>query len=297
MIKSKNSPSDDNFDNNPKCAPNKTFDSISCISLEVLCQMAEAHNKFCDEDGSRAKDKIKLYDSFAVFNEKKYKKYLVHKFKKLYSNKCNSQKCWLEQPFIDKMHELEKKELTELTFRPTGPEGKFEWLNTTHIDNVMKQYETTHKDFKFLGAVPMDFDNLAELGIKKMDIGKLHDSGINKLGIVFNLDESWKSGSHWVAGYADIKKGEVYYFDSYGIKPERRVQTFMRRIGKFYADRYHAEPIADHNKVRHQYKGSECGVYSLNFILRMLNGESFENICNKPTPDDVVNKCRKVYFE
>ena len=27
------------------------------------------------------------------------------------------------------------------TFRPKGPEGKFEWLSTTHINKVMEQYE------------------------------------------------------------------------------------------------------------------------------------------------------------
>ena len=25
---------------------------------------------------------------------------------------------------------------------------------------------------------------------------------------------------------------------------------------------------------RHQFKNSECGVYSMNFIIRLLNGES-----------------------
>ena len=34
------------------------------------------------------------------------------------------------------------------TFRPDGPNGRFEWLNTIHIDDTMKQYENKHPDFK-----------------------------------------------------------------------------------------------------------------------------------------------------
>ena len=54
--------------------------------------------------------------------------------------------------------------------------------------------------------------------------------------------------------------------------------------------------IISYNKIRHQFKNSECGVYSVNFILRLLKGELFDNICSNITTDDQVNECRKVYF-
>ena len=47
---------------------------------------------------------------------------------------------------------------------------------------------------------------------------------------------------------------------------------------------------------RHQYKNSECGVYSMNFIIRLLNGESFKNITENKTLDDPMNRCRDKYF-
>ena len=37
-----------------------------------------------------------------------------------------------------------------------------------------------------------------------------------------------------------------------------------------------------YNQTRHQYKNSECGVYSVNFILRLLKGDSFDKITNSP---------------
>ena len=36
-----------------------------------------------------------------------------------------------------------------------------------------------------------------------------------KIGMVINLDEHWKRGSHWVGLYANIDKSQIYFFDSY----------------------------------------------------------------------------------
>ncbi len=51
-----------------------------------------------------------------------------------------------------------------------------------------------------------------------------------------------------------------------------------------------------YNKVRHQFKDSECGVYCMNFIIRLLNGESFNSITNNITNDEEINICRNKYF-
>ena len=53
----------------------------------------------------------------------------------------------------------------------------------------------------------------------------------------------------------------------------------------------------EYNTIRHQYKNSECGVYSINFIENMLNGMSFEKFCNLKIPDDKMQKFRNKYYE
>ena len=50
------------------------------------------------------------------------------------------------------------------------------------------------------------------------------------------------------------------------------------------------------NTNRHQYKTSECGVYSINFIERLLNNESFDTIANIKVPDDSMFNNRERYF-
>lgn len=272
-----------------KCAPGIVYETGSCIELAVLTEMVNAYNK-------DSKDPIKIDKTLETLNPTKYKKYLLEEINKKLENKCTDQICWTTQSFIKHMNTVMRNKLENFTFRPTGPDGRFEWLNTININEVMNQYEKKYPEFKFLGAVPMDFDDLPSLGIKNLDLSKLTMNGKSKLGIIFNLDEHWKSGSHWVAMFADLKKRSVYYFDSYGIAPEPRVRKLMRRLIKFTQGGNGSKPIADHNKIRHQYGNSECGVYSINFIERMLDGESFEHICESKTPDKVVNMKRVEYF-
>ena len=50
------------------------------------------------------------------------------------------------------------------------------------------------------------------------------------------------------------------------------------------------------NKVRHQYKNSECGVYSLHFIIKQLEGDSYQKVCENKISDDEMNDYRKMFF-
>jgi hypothetical protein len=281
-----------------RCAPTLEFTDKSCIPLNLLIEMAKAYNK------SFKQNQIKLHkniNAMETLNPTKYKRYLLKEFSEKFKKECDNQRCWIKQGFLKNAEESIQEKLKENVHRPEGPEGKWTWLNTININEVMEQYEDKYKDFKFLGAVPIDFDELEPLGIANLDFKKLKSEGKTKLGIVFNLDEHFKGGSHWVAGYTDLNKNQVYFFDSYGVEPEQRIRTFLRRCTgecDFTKVKKGGSNKSDiqHNKIRHQQKGSECGVYSINFILRLLKGETFDEITNNITLDEEVNKCRKVYF-
>ena len=274
-----------------KCAPKLMFESGSCIKLNILIEMAKAYNEETERSG-----RIKLFPNMETLNPKKYKKYLLREFKNKIQN-CTTQKCWSEQSFINQMENVSREELLKYTFRPDGPDGRFEWLNTLNINDVMEQYEKKYGEFKFLGAVPMDFDDFERFGIKNLNYKDLVNIGKTKIGVVFNLDNHDQPGSHWVGLYANLKAGELYYFDSYGTMPCKRVRTLMRRIANFSQTGMGVQKLrAEYNKTRHQYENSECGVYSLNFIIRLLRGDDFQDVCKSKIPDKKVNKCRKVYF-
>jgi hypothetical protein len=285
------------------CAPGREYEAGSCASLAVLEEMARAYNKTAS-----SKDKIRVSDNMGILNPQKYKVYLVYQINKRVGDRCDTQKCWSSQDFVKHMSKATRVELLKYTFRPNSPQGRFDWLSTFDINDSMGQYEKKYPNFKFFGAVPMDFANLNQCdNLNRADYAELHKSGITKIGVIFNLDESTKSGSHWVAMYTDFDKGTILYFDSFGVKPEKRIRALMRNQSRYMTDtkdmaggsgnKTLKDIRVDYNKVQHQKKNTECGVYSMNFLIRMVRGDNFDELCNTPISDDKINKCRKIYFD
>uniref|UniRef100_A0A6C0D9C2 Ubiquitin-like protease family profile domain-containing protein n=1 Tax=viral metagenome TaxID=1070528 RepID=A0A6C0D9C2_9ZZZZ len=293
-----------------KCAPHIKYTEGSCFTLESLKLIANKYNKI------NKASQIKITDN---------KKELVNRLTDAFSKSCDSQTCWLR---LDVVKSLNNEDINDNTFRPTGPNKKYEWLSTTHINDVVSQYEDLYKDFVFLGAVPYDFQELPILGLSNINFDDFIKDGKTKLGMVINLDTHDQNGSHWVALYTDLVKNKLYFFDSFGKKPGKRIKKFNNHILNYmYKKKYNNEldfskvlkMISSldkktsmkyykqvneklngfdirYNNIQHQQANSECGVYSINFILRLAKGETFDSITKNITLDDEVNKCRKVYF-
>jgi hypothetical protein len=288
-----------------RCAPHLSFENGSCIRLEILVKMAEAYNmEFPDNP-------IDLDNKIEILHPHRYKKYLVKQFTERLREKCNTQRCWAEQGFIRRLPKIAQKEVEKYVWRPQGSHNDEKWLNTTNINEVMSQYEIKYPEFKFLGAVPRDFQDHEIYRMDQSTYRKLWKAGKTKIGIVYNTDPVGAGGEHWNALFADFENGEVFFFDSYGIAPNREVKAHMSQIEQFIRDHCNEMTRVNrnkknlmkcknvkvgYNKERHQRKNSACGVFSINFIIRMLKGEGFENICNSRIHDDIINKCRKVYF-
>jgi hypothetical protein len=218
------------------------------------------------------------------------------------NHQCNGTEwCWLDQDFLSNSSE---KYSLESQFKPRGPKGPNDWLSTSNISNAMRMYEKIYRgSFKFFGPVPIDFDSLFT-EIKNISITKLYNRGVRKLGFVFNLDPSHKGGSHWVAMYVDIEGGGVYYFDSYatsmGCPPKEIIvlkDRIMEGLRKLYASQgIRREPVYEYNKIRFQRGNSECGVYSMYFVLQMARGRTFKDVTEAILLDEEIQKFRSVYF-
>ena len=222
------------------------------------------------------------------------------------NNQCSVEWCWLDQDFISRSPE---KHTLENQFKPRGPSGPHDWLSTTNISNAMRMYEKLYRgSFKFFGPVPIDFDALFT-EIKNINVIKMYNNGVRKIGFIFNLDPSHKSGSHWVAMYVDLVQdmkngGGVYYFDSYstsmGCPPKQimvlknRIMESMRELHSLLGIR--RQPVYAYNKIRFQYGNSECGVYSMYFILQMARGRTFDDVTKSILLDEEIQKFRNVYF-
>ena len=63
-----------------------------------------------------------------------------------------------------------------------------------------------------------------------------------------------------------------------------------------YKKKYVKDIDIRYNPIQHQKGQTECGVYSINFLLRLLKGESFTEIIHRKMSDHEINKCRDYYF-
>ncbi len=210
---------------------------------------------------------------------------------------CNTEYC-----LVEKMPGLSKEERIDLEafFRPKKPEeweGKpTTWLDSFNIEDVMNQYEAAYPNFEFIGPVPIDFDADDKFGkciveeLCRLDLAKMAAGGTTQIGIIFNLDKHDEPGSHWVCGFVDIPKSAAYYFDSYGYKPPKEVVALMARL------RDQGISNTYYNDIRHQYKGSECGMYCLYTIISLILGKSFYNVCKRIVDDDTMNSLRDILF-
>ena len=207
-------------------------------------------------------------------------------------------------PFTDS----EKDYLKKTYLRPPMPEKWKDdpdmWLDSTNIENVMKQYEEAYPTFEFMGPFPIDFAapdpyDKTQQGQPKCLIREMcsirvlesQKKGITMIGIIYNLDPHFKNGSHWVANFVDLAKHRCYYFDSYGYAPPKQVEKFM----KWLTVQDPKMKLA-YNARRFQLQGSECGMYSMYFIIRMLMGDSFRPFCRLQPRDCVMLDFRDWLF-
>lgn len=121
--------------------------------------------------------------------------------------------------------------------------------------------------------------------------------GKNKIGVIFNLDPHYMEGSHWVALFVDIKRAEIFYFDSNGEPIPKQVVRLIKKItqqGKEHGIRF----TTDSNLgVDHQLENTECGIYCLYFIIELLTGNKTGEYFKKHMiRDNSMEKLRKVYF-
>jgi hypothetical protein len=201
--------------------------------------------------------------------------------------------------------DAEKEQLAKTWLRPEQPASWKEdpdmWLDSLNIKDVMDQYEEAYPTFKFMGPFPIDFAarDPYEKGEDKCIIGDMCALNLKKeakegktmIGIVYNLDPHYKDGSHWVASFINIPKKTCYYFDSYGMKPPQQVYKFMQWLTL-------QEPAMKlgWNGRRFQRKNSECGMYCMYFLDRMIRGDPYLKFVRRSPPDRFMLDLRDWMF-
>ena len=271
------------------CAPNIKNDGTTCYSKNDLIFLIKVYNKNKEKN-----------EKILITNKSKKKLWLD--LNKKFNKDCNNEWCWLEKNFIPAAY---VKKIIKEKFKPEMPpeweKNPFEWLSSVDIRKVMKQYEKKYTDFLFIGPVPVDCPSLIKCQLSEISVEFLINKlGKTKLGVIYNLDKHDQPGSHWVASYFDFKKGKILYFDSVGLPPPKMIMSFLERM-KEDCINYYLNFFNKHKKVeiytndkRYQFGNSECGVFSMYFIISFL--QSKINIKKDIVNDEYMNSLRKIYY-
>lgn len=222
------------------------------------------------------------------------------------SGVCNKESCWLKQK-ADFGHVMES-DMAD-SFAPESPpewkKNPHEWLSSIDIMNVMKQYEKAYKCFDFIGPSPIDFDTRKLYGecvwdeLCNFSIKEQMKQGKTKIGIIFNTDPHYKPGQHWISMFINIKKKKIFFFDSTGDKAPREIMKLVERIQEqgLNLDKKIKFKFDSNEGIEHQYGNTECGIYSLFFIVHMLEDKMTEHYLKTHIlKDEYMNKFRRVYF-
>ncbi len=203
------------------------------------------------------------------------------------------------------MNFREVKRMFPSAFRPNAPSTWSNkpntWLSNVDIDSVLFQYEEADESFAFMGTFPVDFstakvqngtcmfNNMCSFAVAQLPPNK------TKFAIVINTDPHNKGGKHWIALFCRKHEG-IYFFDSYGRKPPRLVQNFMNKVSQ---EMRTSNPNFEckHNTRQIQVDNSECGVFCVLFVVRMMDERlTFERVCNTMERDDDIQKFRRVMW-
>lgn len=289
--------------NKMNCNPivdGKTVDESTCYTKDILNKIKEEYN------ASHPSAPIRSTDAKTIKIE------LQNKLS------CGKEDCWLKTI----KNEKKRKEFEDFLFAPKHPkewhDNPNEWLSNIDIFDVLHQYEKKHKNFQLIGPSFIDFSSKNEHGSCVSDLLckfslKTHiNHDKDKVAIVFNLDKHTGPGTHWVSLFIDIKDKFIFYFDSAGSKIPKEIMELVKTVQSQGSQL--PKPIKfrffQNAPFEHQQGNTECGMYSLFFIITMLTDTVeepaeyvFKNYKDKITffkkvriSDKYVEKLRKEYF-
>jgi hypothetical protein len=150
--------------------------------------------------------------------------------------------------------------------------------------------------------------------ICRTTLAELRHAGHREFGAVFNLDRHDQGGTHWVSMYGGLDPRDrarygLYYCDSTGKPPPEEIAAFMRRLAleeraasraRGADGKLHKGPrfMVRHNRLQRQFENTECGVYSMAFIVACLTTRhSYANIVRELMAEDPkMFQLRSVFF-
>jgi hypothetical protein len=252
----------------------KTFKKLNCSPFVAGKQIAE-ESCITPDIALKIKEEYNKFHSAQPISSSEPNQILEELHQRLPT--CTSEECFIGQIGDDRL----KEQIKDALFSPKQPsswrKNKREWVSNFDMEDVLKQYEDTYPNFKFIGATYMDFDHKLKNGscveedFCKFDLNEEMKRGKTKFGFVFNLAKHGKPGIHWNSMFVDTDEKLIFFLDSAGDPAPKEVRALVKRIRKQAPFKFR---FIQNAPVEHQYGSSECGMYALYFIITMLTGKT-----------------------
>lgn len=245
---------------------------------------------------------------------------------------CSSEACILSHPvfrsYANKKGISSKQLDLELAtrFKTVGPRESRALLNNFNIDETLQRWALVFPDFYPCPFAMMDFDNTGSL-FSTIDLAKVYKGeeplvlgpGLGKIlrpnrtfGCIVNTDTSLGPGKHWVAIFIDCRGDRnapwtVEFFNSVGRPPLKPLIKWMERtrynLARFRLDNNMTSGSFDNcvlsipvTNKDHQESQTECGMYSLFYIRRRLEGVPYQLFDEEIISDNAMIAFRKHVF-
>ena len=226
---------------------------------------------------------------------------IVEKAKKLTG--CNTESCVIKSQEISGVLGREHTDKIIATrFKPAGPANSTAWLNNDNIDHTIHQWSKIYPKFLHIPFQMIDFDK-NETHLAQVNLVDEYQRGMRRMGCVINTDKSTGSGIHWFCIYIDMtddKKWTLEYFDSAGDYPKKSVHEWLNNQRALLSAAHAGQAIEVVDVTRSnqlQRSTTECGVFSLWYILSRLNGIPYSYFSQPNATDDkMMYKFREFLF-
>jgi hypothetical protein len=280
------------------CSPSLNTDKNNvvdgCLTKDVILDLKKIWNSNKDTNSKILSDNPKN---------------ILNHFRKITKNECseNDNKCIITK-ILYQLDKVKYNTILDIIYKPFSPKSwntnPNEWLSNHDIEKVLNQYEKIYTCFKNIGPSPINYDTkLNKTGcvcktICNFNLKSFIKSKITKISFVFNLDEHDEPGSHWVSLFVNLNKSKpiIYYFDSVGDTPPQQIIKLIDNI-KAQGKKSNIDFVYNYNKQQHQTSTTECGMYTLYFIIEMLLDRlTINKIKNNKITDAKMTKLRRVYF-
>ncbi len=214
---------------------------------------------------------------------------------------CDSESCVLNNHEVKRYVNPDTIDtVLKENFKPLGPRLTKEWLSNFDIDDVLDQVKKKYERRNFF-HIPFQMRDFEKTGgeLAKFNWSDEYAAGFRTFGTVMNTDYSTGKGIHWFAIFGDFSDDlEVFtveYFNSSGELPLPEVTAWMK---KFKHSLNFSKPVKDLvvTRIINQQSSSECGLYSLYYIISRLHGVPWEWFSKNRVKDKVMYEFRKYLF-